>query len=101
VTAIAESFERAGRLFAAMTEALDAHPERGDERIVTLFTFPRGKDQAAISGMLSHGYDDDEVEAPSLETAVRSDQMSDLIAHLTLLLRQCDVALMLFPVNHD
>jgi hypothetical protein len=100
VSTLAEYFERAGRLFAAMTEALDAHPDRGDERIVTLFTFPR-EDQAVITGMLSHGYDEKAGETPSLETLVRSDQMSDLIAHLTMVLRQNGVALMLFPVNHD
>jgi hypothetical protein len=48
-----EPHDRLTRLCAAMTDALDAHPERGDEKcIVFLQDTERG-------GLVLHGYDDD------------------------------------------
>jgi hypothetical protein len=59
-----EPHERLTRLCAAMTDALDAHPERGDEKcIVFLQDGERG-------GLQLYGYDDDR------------EAMADLLMHL-------------------
>ena len=61
--------ERLTRLCAAMTEALDAHPERGDEKcIVFLQDGERG-------GLQLHGYEDD------------ADALVDLFIHLRAIFR--------------
>jgi hypothetical protein len=96
MSTMADCVDRVKRLFAAMTDALDAHPERGDERIVMLFTLPR-EGGRPISGLLSHGYVEPTREIPMMDTK----QMADLLTHLTATLRAQGVALMLFPVNRD
>jgi hypothetical protein len=93
---MADTIDRVKRLFAAMTDTLDAHPERGDERIVMLFTLPR-EGGRPISGLLSHGYVEPTPQIPMMDT----EQMADLLAHLTVALRTQGVAMMLFPVNRD
>lgn len=61
---VGEPHDRLTRLCAAMTDALDAHPERGDEKcIVFLQNTDRG-------GIQLHGYDDD------------TEAMTDLLMHL-------------------
>jgi hypothetical protein len=61
--------DRLTRLCAAMTDALDAHPERGDERCaIFLQDDERG-------GLVLHGYDDD------------SEALTDLFLHLRAIFR--------------
>lgn len=61
--------DRLTRLCAAMTEALDAHPEHGEEKCIVFL-----QDKEA-GGLQLHGYDDD------------TDAIVDLFLHLRALFR--------------
>jgi hypothetical protein len=50
-----EPTDRLTRLCAAMTDALDAHPERGDEKCIVFLD----SDSEGRGGLQLHGYDDD------------------------------------------
>lgn len=50
-----EPHDRLTRLCAAMTDALDAHPERGDEKCVVFLQ----SEADQRGGLQLHGYDDD------------------------------------------
>jgi hypothetical protein len=61
-----EPHDRLTRLCAAMTDALDAHPERGDEKCIVFLQSEADK----RGGLQLHGYEDD------------TDAMVDLFMHL-------------------
>ena len=64
-----------------MTQALDAHPERGDERcIVFLQDDERG-------GLVLHGYDDD------------TEAMADLLLHLRAIFQASGRDLLIAPLR--
>lgn len=69
-----EPSERLTRLCAAMTDALDAHPERGDEKCI-VFLQDSGPGGSGRGGIALHGYDDD------------ADAMVDLLVHLRSIFR--------------
>jgi hypothetical protein len=76
-----EPHERLTRLCSAMTEALDANPERGDERcIVFLQDGERG-------GLVLHGYDDD------------TEAITDLILHLRAIFEANGKQLLIVPLR--
>lgn len=76
-----EPHDRLTRLCAAMTDALDSHPERGEEKaIVFLQDGERG-------GLQLHGYDDD------------TDAMVDLFVHLKALFEANGKTLMFAPLG--
>lgn len=76
-----EPHDRLTRLCAAMTDALDAHPEHGDEKcIVFLQDGKRG-------GLQLHGYEDD------------TDAMVDLFLHLKALFEANGKTLMFAPLG--
>lgn len=78
-----EPHDRLTRLCAAMTDALDAHPERGDEKcIVFLQDSERG-------GIQLHGYQDD------------TDAMVDLFLHLRAIFRANGKDLQLHALNQE
>lgn len=58
--------ERLTRLCAAMTDTLDAHPERGDEKCIVFLQ----SEADQRGGLQLHGYEDD------------TDAMVDLFMHL-------------------
>lgn len=64
-----EPTDRLTRLCAAMTDALDAHPERGDEKCIVFLQ------DDEHGGLQLHGYDDD------------TDAMVDLFMHLKAIFR--------------
>lgn len=75
-----EPIDRLTRLCAAMTEALDAHPERGDEKcIVFLQDGERG-------GLQIHGYEDD------------TEALVDLLIHLRAIFRANGKELVIAPL---
>lgn len=76
-----EPHDRLTRLCDAMTETLDAHPERGDEKcIVFLQDSERG-------GLQLHGYDDD------------TEAITDLFIHLRAIFRGQGKELLFAPLN--
>ena len=76
-----EPHDRLTRLCAAMTTALDAHPERGEEKcIVFLQDSERG-------GLQLHGYEDD------------TDALVDLFLHLRAIFRAQGKELVLAGLN--
>ena len=76
-----EPHDRLTRLCAAMTDALDAHPERGEEKCAI---FLQDGDRG---GLVLHGYEDD-VEA-----------MVDLFVHLAAIFEANGKKLMLVPLG--
>jgi hypothetical protein len=76
-----EPHDRLTRLCAAMTDALDAHPDRrGDEKcIVFLQDGERG-------GLQLHGYEDD------------FEAMTDLMLHLTAIFKSNGMTLRFAPI---
>jgi hypothetical protein len=75
-----EPHDRLTRLCAAMTDALEAHPERGSEKaIVFLQDEERG-------GLQMHGYEDD------------SEAIADLFIHLRAIFRANGKELMFAPM---
>jgi hypothetical protein len=79
-----EPHDRLTRLCAAMTDALDAHPERrvGDKCIVFL-------DDGFRGGLQLHGYDQD------------SEAMADLFIHLRALFEANGKTLLFAPLRGD
>jgi hypothetical protein len=78
-----EPHDRLTRLCAAMTEALDAHPERGTERcIVFLQDDERG-------GLQLHGYEDD------------TEAIVDLLLHLRAIFRSQGKQLIIAPLRSE
>ena len=76
-----EPHDRLTRLCAAMTEALDAHPERGDEKCIV---FLQGDESAGIQ---LHGYEDD------------TEAMVDLILHLRAIFRANGKDMQIVPLG--
>ena len=77
-----EPEERLTRLCAAMTEALDAHPERGDEKCIVFL-------QSAADergGIQLHGYDDS------------TEAMADLFLHMQAIFRSQGQDLQFMPM---
>jgi hypothetical protein len=64
-----EPTDRLTRLCAAMTDALDAHPERGEEKCIVFLQ------DGKIGGLQMHGYDDDK------------EAVADLFIHLRAIFR--------------
>jgi hypothetical protein len=80
---VGEPHDRLTRLCAAMTDALDAHPERGPEKcIVFLQDEERG-------GLVLHGYEDD------------SEAIADLLLHLRAIFRANGKQLLLAPLGGE
>lgn len=78
---VGEPHDRLTRLCDAMTDALDAHPERGKEKcIVFLQDEKRG-------GLQLHGYDDD------------TEAMADLLVHLQVIFRAAGKKLIFAPLR--
>ena len=65
-TRTSEPEDRLTRLCAAMTEALDAHPERRDEKCIVFLQSPSEE----RGGIQLHGYEDD------------AEAMAELFVHL-------------------
>lgn len=77
-----EPHDRLTRLCAAMTEALDAHPEHGDEKAIVFLQASDGR-----GGIVLHGYDDD------------VDAMADLLVHLTAIFEANGKQLLIAPLR--
>ena len=76
-----EPHDRLTRLCAAMIDALDTHPERGDEKcMIFLQDEKRG-------GLVLDGYDND------------TEAMADLFMHLRAIFRANGKELLLAPLN--
>jgi hypothetical protein len=80
-----EPHDRLTRLCAAMTETLDAHPERGNEKCIVFLQEHGG--EGARGGLTLHGYEND-VEA-----------MADLFMHLRAIFAANGKTLMLAPLH--
>lgn len=78
-----EPHDRLTRLCAAMTEALDAHPERGDEKCVVFLTSETDKK----GGLQTHGYDSE------------MDAVVDLFMHLKAIFEANGKTLIFAPLN--
>jgi hypothetical protein len=78
--------DRLTRLCAAMTEALDAHPERGDEKCIV---FLQDAGESGLGGLQLHGYDDDK------------DAMVDLLIHLKAIFESNGMQFMVMPIGGD
>ncbi len=76
-----QPFDRLGRLCAAMAAALDAHPERGDEKCIV---FLQNGDR---SGYQLHGYEDD------------AEAVVDLLTHLRAMFNAQGKELVLVPIK--
>lgn len=66
-----EPHDRLTRLCEAMTDALEAHPERGDEKCIVFLQ----SESDRRGGLQLHGYESD------------SEAMADLIMHLTAIFK--------------
>ncbi len=77
-----EPHDRLTRLCAAMTDALDAHPERGDERCIV---FLQSEDDQR-GGLQLHGYEDD------------TEAIADLFVHLRAIFRGQGKELLFAPI---
>lgn len=75
-----EPHDRLTRLCGAMTDALDAHPERGDEKCIVFLQ------DAERGGLQLHGYEDD------------ADAMADLFLHLKAIFESNGKTLMFAPL---
>jgi hypothetical protein len=60
--------DRLTRICAAMTDVLETHPERGDERCIVFLSSP----QERRNGMQLHGYEDDKDAIVGLLTHLRA-----------------------------
>jgi hypothetical protein len=80
---MAEPHDRLTRLCAAMTDALDAHPEHGDEKcVVFLQDGERG-------GLQLHGYDDD------------AEAIADVLFHLQAIFAANGSQLLIAPLGGE
>lgn len=77
-----EPIDRLTRLCAAMTAALDAHPERGDEKVIVFLQSEAEK----RGGLQLHGYEND------------TEAMADLFIHLRALFRANGKDLVFAPI---
>lgn len=73
--------DRLTRLCAAMTDALDAHPERGDERCIVFLQ------DAERGGLSLHGYEDDR------------EAIVDLLMHLRAIFKANGKELVVMPLH--
>ena len=82
-----QPIDRLTRLCDAVTDALEAHPEHGDDVrcVVMLSDGTRG-------GLVTHGYD---------ETGDDTDAMVDLIIHLKAVFEANGKTLMIMPLGRD
>jgi hypothetical protein len=79
----AEPRDRLTRLCAAMTEALDAHPERGDEKCIVFLQSP----SSGRGGIQLHGYEDD------------SEAMAELFVHMKAIFESNGKELHILPIE--
>lgn len=77
-TRTAKPHNRLTRLCDAMTEALDAHPERGDEKCIVFLQEPGDH---GLGGLQLHGYEDDR------------EAITDLVIHLRAILKSRGIEL--------
>lgn len=78
-----EPHDRLTRLCAAMTDTLDAHPDRGDTKcVVFLDSYSEKK-----SGLVIHGYDDD------------AEALAAVLVHLRAIFRANGKDLQFLPVG--
>jgi hypothetical protein len=76
-----DPFDRLTRLCEAMTDALDAHPERGDEKCMVFLQDGRK------GGLQTYGYDED------------SEAIADLLFHLKAMFEASGQTLAIVPVG--
>lgn len=84
-TRTTQPHDRLTRLCAAMTVALEAHPERGDEKCI-IFLDSKAEERG---GLQLHGYEDD-IEA-----------MVNLFMHMRAVFRANGKELMLVPLGGE
>jgi hypothetical protein len=77
-----EPNDRLTRLCAAMTDALDAHPERADEKCVVFLQ------DAERGGLQLYGYEDD------------TEAMVDLLTHLKAIFESSGLEFHIIPMAH-
>jgi hypothetical protein len=77
-----EPNDRLTRLCAAMTAALDAHPERGEEKCVVFLQ------DAERGGLQLHGYEDD------------TEAIVDLLTHLKAIFESNGLEFRIIPMAH-
>lgn len=80
-----EPYDRLTRLCDAMTTALEAHPERGDEKCIIFLTSKIDR----RGGLVMHGYDDD------------SEAIVDLLLQLRAIFRANGKQLIIAPLGGD
>jgi hypothetical protein len=80
-----EPHDRLTRLCAAMTDALEAHPERGDEKCIVFLQ----SEADQRGGLQLHGYDDD------------AEALADLFMHLKAMFEAQGKTLMFAPIGRD
>jgi hypothetical protein len=76
-----EPHDRLTRLCAVMTDALDADPERGDEKCIVFIT------DGKLNGIVLHGYEDD------------TEPMVDLLLHLRAIFKANGKELTIVPIQ--
>ena len=76
-----EPHNRLTRLAAAATDALDAHPEHGNEKAIVFLQ------DGSLGGLVIHGYDSD------------SEALADLFIHLTAIFESNGKKLLLLPLG--
>lgn len=77
--------DRLTRLCAAMTDALDAHPERGDEKCIVFLQ----SEHDQRGGLQLHGYHDD------------TEAIADLLMHLRAIFQANGKQLLIAPLGHE
>ena len=80
-----EPHDRLTRLCAAMTTALEGHPERGDEKCIVFLQ----SEADHRGGLQLHGYDDD------------NEALADLFLHLRAMFRAQGKELLFAPLGGD
>jgi hypothetical protein len=68
-----------------MTQALDAHPERGDEKCIVFLTSERD----GQAGLVLHGYDED------------TEAIADLVLHLRAIFEANGQQLLVVPLSGE
>ncbi len=76
-----EPHDRLTRLCAAMTDTLDAHPDRGDEKCIVFLQ------DGKLGGLQMHGYEDD------------TEAMADLLLHLRAIFKANGKEFLIMPLN--
>lgn len=78
-----EPHDRLTRLCDAMTQTLDAHPERGDEKVAVFMDSPSEQ----RSGLVLHGYEED------------SEAIAAVLLHLRAIFRANGKEMVIVPIE--